>query len=60
MDSYGTHNYVIFRTFNYEENVRKKSKKYWKLTILQKKLPNLTYVEKNSNILSQTQNIAFI
>ena len=30
-----TRNYVIFRTFNYEENGRKKLKKCWKVTILQ-------------------------
>ena len=41
-----TRNYVIFRTFNYEENGRKKLKKCWKVTILQFFLQNLTYVEK--------------
>ena len=42
-----TRNYVFFRTFNYEENARKKLKKYWKLIILQKKIQNLKYYEKN-------------
>ena len=57
-DSYGIHVIMVFLELLI---TKKMPEKNWKnIDNCTQKLQNLTYVEKNSNILSQTQNIAFI
>ena len=59
-DSYGIHVIMLFLELVITKKMPEKIEKILKVDNCTQKLQNLTYVEKNSNILSQTQNIAFI